>query len=166
MIKAIETVYRGYRFRSRLEARWAVFFDALRLKWDYEPEGFVLPDGTRYLPDFRLTTKQRQTWVEVKPTTPTPAEVGKLRGLVSPLRSDDYALFLCGVPGDADMTVLTVYAEAFGLGARKAHLGDIRVGFLLLGASWGAPGANAQTLWERAVDAARGARFEHGERGA
>ena len=29
MIKAIETVYNGYRFRSRLEARWAVFFDAL-----------------------------------------------------------------------------------------------------------------------------------------
>jgi hypothetical protein len=28
-IKAIETSYKGYRFRSRLEARWAVFFDAL-----------------------------------------------------------------------------------------------------------------------------------------
>jgi hypothetical protein len=27
-IQAIETVYRGHRFRSRLEARWAVFFDA------------------------------------------------------------------------------------------------------------------------------------------
>ena len=26
-IKAIETYYKGYRFRSRLEARWAVFFD-------------------------------------------------------------------------------------------------------------------------------------------
>jgi hypothetical protein len=25
--KAIETHYKGYRFRSRLEARWAVFFD-------------------------------------------------------------------------------------------------------------------------------------------
>ena len=24
----IETMYRGYRFRSRLEARWAVFFTA------------------------------------------------------------------------------------------------------------------------------------------
>lgn len=28
-VKAIDTVYKGYRFRSRLEARWAVFFDAL-----------------------------------------------------------------------------------------------------------------------------------------
>jgi hypothetical protein len=30
-IKAIETRYKGYRFRSRLEARWSVFFDAMEL---------------------------------------------------------------------------------------------------------------------------------------
>ena len=39
-IKPIETVYKGDRFRSRLEARWAVFFDAARIKWEYEPEGY------------------------------------------------------------------------------------------------------------------------------
>ena len=38
-IKAIETVYKGYRFRSRLEARWAVFFDALGIHYRYELEG-------------------------------------------------------------------------------------------------------------------------------
>lgn len=54
MIKAIETVYKGYRFRSRLEARWAVFFDALGLVWDYEVEGYELGQGLRYLPDFLL----------------------------------------------------------------------------------------------------------------
>lgn len=54
MIKAIETVYNGYRFRSRLEARWAVFFDALGVKYEYEPEGFELPSGQWYLPDFRV----------------------------------------------------------------------------------------------------------------
>ena len=27
--KAVETVYKVYRFRSRLEARWAIFFDSL-----------------------------------------------------------------------------------------------------------------------------------------
>lgn len=53
-IKAIETEYNGYRFRSRLEARWAVFFDALGVKYEYEPEGFELPSGKRYLPDFRV----------------------------------------------------------------------------------------------------------------
>lgn len=53
-IKAIETEYKGYRFRSRLEARWAVFFDALEIEYEYEPEGYVLPSGKRYLPDFRI----------------------------------------------------------------------------------------------------------------
>ena len=53
-IKPIETVYNGYRFRSRLEARWAVFFDALKVNYEYEPEGFELPSGNYYLPDFRI----------------------------------------------------------------------------------------------------------------
>ena len=71
-IKAIETVYKGYRFRSRLEARWAVFFDTLGLKWEYEPEGFVMPSGTHYLPDFKVLTKHGAThWYEVKPETTT-----------------------------------------------------------------------------------------------
>jgi hypothetical protein len=67
-MRAIETRYKGYRFRSRLEARWAVFFDALDLEWEYEPEGFHLPSGEMYLPDFRLRTPGGQTiWYEVKP---------------------------------------------------------------------------------------------------
>jgi hypothetical protein len=63
-IKAIETVYNGYRFRSRLEARWAVFFDAMSIKYEYEPEGFELGDGYRYLPDFYLP--DNDVWVEIK----------------------------------------------------------------------------------------------------
>ena len=63
-IKPIETRYKGYRFRSRLEARWAVFFDALDVKWEYEKEGFHLPAGD-YLPDFWLP--EWECWVEVKP---------------------------------------------------------------------------------------------------
>ena len=53
-MKVIETEYKGYRFRSRLEARWAVFFDACGVRWEYEPEGYVLTDGQYYLPDFLL----------------------------------------------------------------------------------------------------------------
>jgi len=52
-IKAIETEYAGCRFRSRLEARWAVFFNALGVRWEYEPQGYE-GDGFRYLPDFWL----------------------------------------------------------------------------------------------------------------
>lgn len=65
MIKAIETHWRGHRFRSRLEARWAVFFDVLGVPWEYEPQGFVL-GGTPYLPDFWLPSLG--LWVEVKAT--------------------------------------------------------------------------------------------------
>lgn len=67
--KAIETAYAGYKFRSRLEARWAVFFDALGIKWEYEPEGFILADGTWYLPDFWLPRfcGDGGLWIEVKP---------------------------------------------------------------------------------------------------
>jgi hypothetical protein len=61
--RAIETSYAGCRFRSRLEARWAVFFDTLGIPWEYEPEGFELPSG-RYLPDFWLP--ECDTWIEVK----------------------------------------------------------------------------------------------------
>ncbi len=64
MIKAIETVYNGYKFRSRLEARWAVFFDALGIEYQYEVEGFDL-DGTWYLPDFWLP--EQKWWIEIKP---------------------------------------------------------------------------------------------------
>ena len=66
-IKPIETVYNGYRFRSRLEARWAVFFDVGRIKYVYEPEGFNLPDGLKYLPDFYLP--DFDAYVEVKRNT-------------------------------------------------------------------------------------------------
>ena len=64
-IAAIETRYNHHRYRSRLEARWAVFFDSIGLQFEYEPEGLELPDGTRYLPDFYLP--QVKWFAEVKP---------------------------------------------------------------------------------------------------
>jgi hypothetical protein len=62
-ITAIQTRYAGCRFRSRLEARWAVFFDHLGVPWQYEPQGFELEHGP-YLPDFFLPSID--TWYEVK----------------------------------------------------------------------------------------------------
>lgn len=53
-VKAIETLYNGYRFRSRSEARYAVFFDAIGIRYLYEHEGYDLGDGIFYLPDFYL----------------------------------------------------------------------------------------------------------------
>jgi hypothetical protein len=67
-IKPIETNYAGYRFRSRLEARWAVFLDALGIAWEYEKEGFDLKEDGWYLPDFYLP--DYDAWVEIKPSRP------------------------------------------------------------------------------------------------
>lgn len=69
MIKAIETKYKGYRFRSRLEARWAVFFDRCKEHWIYEDQGFWLSSGP-YLPDFFFP--KRKAFVEVKPISQLP----------------------------------------------------------------------------------------------
>jgi hypothetical protein len=55
----IETRYRSYRFRSRLEARWRVFFQTLGVPWEYEPQGYKLSDGRWYLPDFRVKLAAR-----------------------------------------------------------------------------------------------------------
>lgn len=65
-MKAIETIHNGYRFRSRLEARWAVFFDSMGIEYDYEKEGFDLGEQGWYLPDFWLP--DFKTWVEIKPS--------------------------------------------------------------------------------------------------
>lgn len=62
----VETLYAGHRFRSRLEARWAVFFDCLGLVWEYEPEGYALDEETWYLPDFLLPHFDGGLWCEVK----------------------------------------------------------------------------------------------------
>lgn len=75
-LKPIQTDLYGHRFRSRLEAKWAVFFETIREKsggrfsWEYEPEGFELPNKQWYLPDFKCISPQGiVAWYEVKPET-------------------------------------------------------------------------------------------------
>jgi hypothetical protein len=74
-LQAIETMYRGCRMRSRTEARWAVFFDAAGIEWQYEVEGYNL-DGQYYLPDFWLP--ELKTYVEAKPTEVAAVEAAPL----------------------------------------------------------------------------------------
>lgn len=66
MIKTIPTTYNGVEYRSRLEARWAVFFDELGIRHYYEYEGFDL-DGRWYVPDFYLPDVRGGMYCEVKP---------------------------------------------------------------------------------------------------
>ncbi len=85
-MKPIPTYWAGRYFRSRLEARWAVFFDTLGIAYEYEKEPYSLGNGIGYLPDFWLT--DLKFWVEIKPAMPTTEEFEKARRLVNS----------CGVP--------------------------------------------------------------------
>ncbi len=69
-IKSHPTFYQGVWFRSRLEARWACFFDQAKWKWEYEPI-----DLLGWTPDFRVEfpcghsecSKSHVLMVEIKP---------------------------------------------------------------------------------------------------
>lgn len=62
--RSIKTTYAGVLFMSTLEADWAKTLDAMRVRWEYEPEGIKLHDGQNYRPDFYLPAIK--TWLEVK----------------------------------------------------------------------------------------------------
>jgi hypothetical protein len=80
-LKPIQTFWNDLYFRSRLEARWAVFYDRLGIKYEYEKEGYNLGDGIYYLPDFWLP--DQKIWVEVKPMDPNEQERQKAERLVA-----------------------------------------------------------------------------------
>jgi hypothetical protein len=61
-IKAYPTRYNGTQFRSRLEAKWAAFFDLCGWRWEYEPFDF---EG--WVPDFLIKGSDKNLLVEVKP---------------------------------------------------------------------------------------------------
>jgi hypothetical protein len=62
----IPTTYAGVNFRSRLEAKWAAFFDLVCWRWTYEPL-----DYPGWIPDFMLEEPssfgQAGILIEVKP---------------------------------------------------------------------------------------------------
>ncbi|MBU0482827.1 MAG: hypothetical protein KKG47_17170 [Proteobacteria bacterium] len=98
-IKAKPTKYNNTIFRSRLEVRWAIFFDELGIKWKYEPEYddvefggcriFYKPDF--YLPDYDL-------WIEVKPSSIIHLSDGEIRKIVGWAKEYFEILVLSGPP--------------------------------------------------------------------
>lgn len=94
--RAIQTSYKGYLFRSRLEARWAVFFDACGVDWEYEPEGYDLGDSIRYLPDFLLHGVDGRDggdlYVEVKGQM-TAADAEKINRFVGSGKTNEYGKY-------------------------------------------------------------------------
>lgn len=176
-MRAIETRYKGYRFRSRLEARWAVFFDEMGIEWQYEMQGFELPSG-RYLPDFWIETLE--AWAEVKPTDRHVDE----RRIWEFADQEGPILALTGTP---DEKWYPIYIPSFEFAELDGSMGTFPrmkewVDFnlsLIHGRPWlsfeGPVEPSRESLFAYrtyesavtdAVAAARGARFEFGEHGA
>lgn len=188
----LPTTYRGCRFRSRLEARWAVFFDHMGIGWQYEPQGYLI-GGRPYLPDFLL---ECGTWVEVKgseqeldkpllraaalqlPRMPATRERGpELLILgpipVTPVDADGgewawLGLSPAGLPEFPDDPQLDVYGVRWTFGSfpknRRPWSGDMEDDLDAI--SWLTPVADYFSCsMPAAYAAATSARFEHGERG-
>lgn len=183
--QAIPTRYRGYHFRSRAEARWAVFFDAAGIKFEYEPEGIKFGDGTCYLPDFWLP--EFQMWFEVKGRDPSNEEM-KLCGKLA--WETEYSVMLAIGAPDPDIRQIIFIDYQCGP-HRIDSLDDHPVRFTLMddrrdddvywlySDDWGAFSIGGKgistdhdrwpciiTQTERGYNAARSARFEYGESGA
>lgn len=180
-IKPIQTHYKGYHFRSRLEARWAVFFDALGLQWEYEPEGFDIPHVGQYLPDFWLPKlNEVGVWAEIKPSGSL--EMAKAVALARHTKTD--VLFLNG------MSDYRAYKMFSPIGHSEDHYidglvlfhpkylpgglnGDEYRIYKEYGDKWCQSDINGllthygrSTAVTDAVVASRSARFEHGQSGA
>lgn len=173
-IKAIETRYAGCRFRSRLEARWAVFFDSLGVAWEYEKEGFETPDGG-YLPDFWLPNGGG--WWEIKGEAPSEHDLNRCRWVPG----------LCVLVGDIPRDIEspdTIQWLMYGSCSDCEHVGPCFCGHGSVFCRC-APGQEAKrwftASWDEywpfgdnprrvsdqeALNRARSARFEHGESGA
>lgn len=182
-IKAIETRYKGYRFRSRLEARWAVYFDAIGCPWEYEPQGYHLGGGISYLPDFRLLWPgQLPLWAKVKPAPFSTDELERTWRLAA--HTGEGVLHLVGPPAFAsywayDRRILEFgHGDPSGVSLQDRPCVDYvlvdfkgqRRFYVSTGADPDAsprmePVENDEFLDELTgpVHAARAARFEHGE---
>ncbi|MBV2366201.1 PDDEXK family nuclease [Streptomonospora nanhaiensis] len=113
-ITPIETRYAGHRFRSRLEARWAVFFDQLGIPWEYEPQGYLV-DGAPYLPDFLLYANSDQAfWFEVKGQFPTDSELERAQGLATGSELPVYVYFAKPEMPAPDLSHITTMDQFHG----------------------------------------------------
>lgn len=168
-IKPIETRYAGCHFRSRIEARWAVFFDHLGIGWEYEPQGFDLPSGP-YLPDFLLDLRtptpghmgsdpiQEGVWWEVKGAAPTQHEDHLCWELMEATHQHVYMAH-GAIPRDRldDPRIAHI-----GSAPSRWFIRPGAIGFIPDLPGFDQTGTGHPRLLE-AFRAARSARFEHGE---
>jgi hypothetical protein len=98
---AKHTWYNNCWYRSKLEARWAIFFDELQLTTLYEPRTFGFR-GRQYTPDFWIA--DWKCYVEIKPINSRSWDIQPLRRLAR-LRSKCAVLLIMGQPSLEDYEV-------------------------------------------------------------
>lgn len=165
--EAIQTRYKGYNFRSRLEARYAVMFDFLGIDWIYEEEGYDLGPLGWYLPDFwipysRSDSRGIGVWVEIKGTYPTELEIKKCVALRLIRRMGMYILY-----GPIDLDAHNCINPFPDDDRQKRDECALSTACFLDARWWDMYRENIpRGVAEDAVYAARSARFEFGESGA
>ncbi len=170
----IETRYNGYRFRSRLEARWAVFFDTIRLKYEFESEGYNLGSLGPYLPDFWFP--QIRMFGEAKAIHDVVGQDRAITQCIELCRLTKFGtLFLFGVPSYLGLWGVEILSEfqpsesnsfAFTMERYWESEGRMFAGTGCEG-PWPLPFPyyenEARQILHDPITAARSARFEHGE---
>ena len=171
-IKPIETKYNGFRFRSRLEARWAIFFDMIGLKYEYEVEGFEM-NGIRYLPDFYIPSLDR--WFEIKAKPLSEYEMKKCEEFC--FNKDNENIKFSVLVGSPEAVKIDAFAgimeyvwewpsEKYPENVRflaPEELSEMEYYSRFIRGLWVVPDVTEEELATAAV-AAREARFEFGER--
>ncbi len=161
-MKSIDTLYNSNYFRSRLEARWAVFFDQIGIRWQYESEGYDLGDGVFYLPDFWFP--DHGFYGEVKPDTIlNDIELDKIKRLCD--QSGKELILFSGMPElktfpiygggwTEDHKVIPFGANLMGRDKYDPYLWDCTDGYTF-------DHCDGHERWNSAVITAQTKRFEH-----
>lgn len=172
----IQTEYNGNKFRSRLEARWAVFFNRIGLKFVYEKEGFELGEGKRYLPDFWIPVSEDDDWgcwIEIKATQATKDELDKMYRVVNATKCSGF--IIQGNPWPREYNITSFYYDNGSVfKSTKLKFGWYYSGyedtsFIAIGneeLAEGSPETEVivdDTYLERAFKSARQSQFEHGK---
>ena len=88
-----DVVYNGIIFKSRLAARWAVYFDVVGIKYEYAGKVIELPDR-KVTPDFWLPQVEKYAYVKSNPFTDS--EISSIDETV--LNAECSVLMLVGAP--------------------------------------------------------------------
>ena len=96
-----ETRYKGKCFNSELEARWAVFFDALGVAYERATEAVDLGELGQCTPGFKLGRLSKKgsesAWIEIRSEPPTDDDVERCVALAKATQCDGF--IIAGAPG-------------------------------------------------------------------